>query len=106
MFYRMKVKHEQEVMDRKCHAHQQEVRQLQEVVSGRLRTLHTALGRVRNTTAPLIITSLILFPIPYFTMLFRYIYIHYFYQFPWIVLVESLQCFDNQILYPRKSFSL
>jgi Leucine-rich repeat (LRR) protein len=48
MFYRMKVKHEQEVMDRKCHAHQQEVRQLQEVVSGRLRTLHTALGRLKQ----------------------------------------------------------
>ena len=48
MFYRMRVKHEQEVMERKCHAHQQEVRRLQEVVSGRLRTLHTALGRVRK----------------------------------------------------------
>ena len=49
----MKVKHEWEVMERKCHAHQQEVRQLQEVVSTRVWTLHSALGRVRQPPTPL-----------------------------------------------------
>ena len=47
MFYRMRVKHEQEMVERKCYAHQQEVRQLQEVVSTRLRILHSALRKVR-----------------------------------------------------------
>ena len=47
MFYRMRVKHEQEMVERKCYAHQQEVRQLQEVVSMRLRILHSALRKVR-----------------------------------------------------------
>ena len=46
MFYRMKAKHAQEVMDWKCHTHQQEVNKLKEVIFTRLRTLHSALRTV------------------------------------------------------------
>ena len=46
MFYQMKVKHEQEVTERKCHAHQLEVNKLKEGVSARLKNLHITLARV------------------------------------------------------------
>ena len=46
IFYRMKAKHAQEVTDRKCHTHQQEVNKLKEVIFTRLRALHSALRTV------------------------------------------------------------